>query len=164
MFTPTTFLLPRFFFRGGVGLTLHNLHQTLRPRINILREAAEEGRAVSTIVREVAVFGQQHGKLGAPARPEEERIVNAEHLSELEAIAVNKIREAAGRPFTESDSLLQLPRLGGNLYRWRDWGEDGELIDWFITMEKQGLTDADLTKKQIESIQGFISSWRNINP
>jgi len=119
---------------------------------------------VSTIVREVAVFGQQHGKLGAPARPEEERIVNAEHLSELEAIAVNKIREAAGRPFTESDSLLQLPRLGGNLYRWRDWGEDGELIDWFITMEKQDLTDADLTKKQIESIQGFISSWRNINP
>lgn len=129
-------------------------------RFRILREAIREGRALHTITSEVAVMGQQHGKLGAQARPEAERIVNAKHLAELEELAVNRIREAARRPFNEPDSLLQLPQLEHSLYRWHDWGNESEIRNWFISMENEGLTDADLTKQQREDIQRFSENLR----
>jgi predicted KAP-like P-loop ATPase len=91
-------------------------------RFEVLKKAMLGGQAISTIVREVTVLGQQHGKYGEKRPdPEGERIVCTQHLKELEELALEKVRDAAQRNY-----LLKAPDLPTILRRWRDWaGEEG---------------------------------------
>ena len=71
-----------------------------------------------TVVREVGVQGQQHGKRTSKSDeqidPEENRPVNAKQLEELEAVACGKIQEWAnnGRLEKHSNTLISI------LYSW----------------------------------------------
>lgn len=96
-------------------------------RFETLKEAISKGRAVATIVGEVAVFGQEHGRYGeVGSHPAEERLVSAQQqLDELEKLALEKIRYAAQR-----NALLKAPRLPSILYRWRDWAGEEEPKQW----------------------------------
>jgi len=95
-------------------------------RFEILKEAIKNGEAISIIVEEVTTIGQQHGKYGSELKPEEKRLLNVEHLEELEKLVLGKIRESANRGY-----LLQAPQLPHILYRWCDWEKpEGEAEEW----------------------------------
>lgn len=122
-------------------------------RFEVLKKAMSKGKAISIIVKEVTIFGQQHGKYGAEQpRPEEERVVSAEHLEELEKIALEKVRYAA-----EQNTLLQTPDLPHVLYRWRDWAGDAEVRQWVqkVISDDQGL----MTFLEKFLLQTFSWSW-----
>lgn len=111
-----------------LGRIIYQLLQRLDEptRFTVLKDAMSKGRAVDTIVMEVEVLGQQHGKYGASAdKLESDRLVNSEQLSELEGLALQKIRYAANHK-----TLLFAPQLPGLLHRYRDWASEGEVKQW----------------------------------
>jgi len=121
-------------------------------RFEVLKEAMSNGKAISTIVKEVATLGQQHGKYGAKQpEPEENRLISAQHLQELEKIALEKVRNAA-----QQDILLQAPELPSILYRWRDWAGEKEVKQW---VQKVITNDKGLVKLLEKFLQKtFIQS------
>lgn len=108
-------------------------------------------KSLHTIVHEVVVHGQHHGKLSSTPEeglePEEERPVSSEHLIELEQLAYEKIKQWA-----EDGRLGDHLRLIPILYQWKRWAKEGEkevtaYIDNLIK------SDAGLTKL----IKAFVS-------
>jgi predicted KAP-like P-loop ATPase/DNA-binding transcriptional regulator YiaG len=133
----------RGMFDSGNDIRLGRILWRLLPRVDetqrfaALKEAISQGKAVTTIVHEVAVFGQQHGKYGArEPKPDEQRLLNEQHLRELEELALQKIRDAA-----QQGVLPHAPRLLGTLYRWRDWANEEEVKQWMqgIISDDKGL-------------------------
>jgi len=122
-------------------------------RFKVLKEAISNGKAVTTIVREVATLGQQHGKYGAdqPA-PEEDRLISAQHLQELEKIALEKIRNAA-----KEDILLQAPDLLHILYRWRDWAGEEEPKKWVQKVVSDDKKLVEFLEKSLQRTFRFSS-------
>jgi len=117
-----------------IGRVIWQLLQRLTEpeRFETLREAIAKGNAIATIVREIAVLGQQHGKYGTNQRePEDETLIGKEHLRELEKLALEKIRKAA-----KDDFLLHVPSLPHVLYRWRDWASGEEVREWVQKISK----------------------------
>lgn len=101
-------------------------------RFELLKDAILNATgSIYTVVHEVGVLGQQHGKWTSKKEqpePEENRTVNAVQLEELENIACDKIREsaAAGR-------LGEHPNLVSILYSWQQWCPDGgEAVSQFV--------------------------------
>jgi predicted KAP-like P-loop ATPase len=101
-------------------------------RFELFKEAMLNATdSIYTVVHEVGVQGQQHGKWTSKKEqpdPEENRTVNAAQLEELEKIACDKIREsaAAGR-------LGEHPNLVSILYSWQRWCPDGgEAVTQFV--------------------------------
>ena len=93
-------------------------------RFELCRTAIEQAtRSLYTVVREVGLQGQQHGKFRAnnePADPEEKRTVNPAQLDELEKLAVKKISEwAADGRLKRQSNLISI------LYKWKHWAADG---------------------------------------
>lgn len=93
-------------------------------RFELCRMAIERAsRSLYTVVREVGLQGQQHGKFLAnnePADPEEKRTVNPVQLDALEKLAIQKISEwAANGRLKEHPSLIFI------LYKWKHWSADG---------------------------------------
>ncbi len=94
-------------------------------RFEIFRNAITEAKeSLYTIVHEVGVQGQHHGKWTSKEEqlePEERRPVNGEQLSALESLACEKIRiwAADGR-------LKDHLKLISILYSWKRWCDDGE--------------------------------------
>lgn len=114
-------------------------------RYEILKSAIESGRSVSVVAWLVAILGQQHGKFGERPQPEEERLVSAEHLRELEQLAVGKIQKAA-----EEGSLLKAPYLPNILFLWRECGDEGKVREWAnqVAERDEGL---------VEFVEKFLS-------
>lgn len=106
---------------------LHQLSQRYESqdkRYDVFHVAIERtNRSLYTVVREVGLLGQQHGKLrvnSEPADLEEKRTVSPEHLAELEKLAAAKIGEWA------KDGRLRVhPNLVSILYMWKQWSEEG---------------------------------------
>jgi predicted KAP-like P-loop ATPase len=49
-----------------------------------MKEAISNGKATATIVQQIFLFGNEHGKYGAnSSRPEETRLFNTQQLQEL---------------------------------------------------------------------------------
>jgi predicted KAP-like P-loop ATPase len=95
-------------------------------RFEVLKSASAQSDSVSLIVDKVSYLARQHGKLtDRPAKPEEERLVNAEHLGELEQLALAKIRAAR-----DQNRLIDTPELPHVLWRWRDWAGEAEVSTW----------------------------------
>ena len=95
-------------------------------RFEVLKQAISSGNALSTIVREVVTFGQQQGKYGADQpSPEEEWLLTAQHLKELEELALKRVQAAA-----QQNSLLPTPSLPQILYAWQDWASEDEVKQW----------------------------------
>lgn len=93
-------------------------------RFALCRSAIERAsRSLYTVVREVGLQGQQHGKFRSnnePADPEEKRTVNSVQLEELEKLTVQKISQWA-----EDGRLNAHPKLISILYKWKHWSADG---------------------------------------
>jgi len=108
-------------------LTFQLLKRVDEPqRFEFLRNAIQESRSVSFIVRQVTVLGQQHGKYSnKEPRPEDDRLLNSEHLQALEELALVKIEEAK-----DGGRLLDTPELPSVLYRWKDWGDEKKVMVW----------------------------------
>lgn len=80
--------------------------------------------SIYTVVHEVGVQGQQHGKSTSkkePPDPEEKRTVNVAQLEELEGLACDKIRVWAA-----DNRLTDHPKLVSILYSWQRWCPNGE--------------------------------------
>lgn len=107
-------------------------------RFNVLKEAISNGQAVYVIVSKVTTLGQQHGKYGARERPEEEYIVSQHHLTELENLALSKIKEAS-----ENKNFLNSPEMAHVLHRWSEWESEEPVKKWAseIIESNQGLVD-----------------------
>lgn len=96
-------------------------------RFEILKEAMEEGLAISTIVGKITVLGQQHGKYGAEKDSIKQKLFSIEQVEQLESIAVEKIRQ-----FAQNGKLVDTPELASVLYRWRDWEAKDAPRKWIL--------------------------------
>lgn len=98
---------------------------TQEKRFEIFKNAIRGvNESLYTIVHEVGVQGQHHGKWTSreePSEPEEKRPVNGEQLSVLEKLACDKIQLWA-----EDGRLKDHPKLISILYSWKRWCDDGE--------------------------------------
>lgn len=117
-------------------------------RFRIFRNAIEKAtKSLHTVVDEVSVQGQQHGKDDSKVKPEpEEKLtVNATQLTELEELACNKIESWA------NDGRLAKHRdLPSILFSWKRWGNP-EDVDEFVN---QMITDND-------GLIDFVTSFLN---
>lgn len=119
-----------------------------KQRYAILKESMEMGHSVATIVDFVIVLELEYGKRNAQSIPEDERLVTSEHLSELETIALNKIREVASE-----GKLEHAPRLGMILAYWRESKAD-EVRAWTARIA----TNKDSLASLIE--ESFLEGYR----
>lgn len=110
---------------GRMMFQLLKRYDSQEERFEILRRVFLSGQAISTVVGEVAVLGQQHGKYGGKTDPENERLINPQHLEELEKIALEKIKEVSSNP-----GFVKTPDLGHILNRWRDWENENAVKRW----------------------------------
>jgi predicted KAP-like P-loop ATPase len=114
-------------------------------RFGILANALRKGAAVNLAAYQIAIFGQEHGKHGArESIPEQQQILNAPHIKELEDLAVQKIRAAA-----TAGSLIKVPELNHVLHLWRELGDESEVRTW---VEGVLANDEDL----IKVLEGFL--------
>jgi|Deesub1362A_J573_1020465.scaffolds.fasta_scaffold00027_176 predicted KAP-like P-loop ATPase len=114
--------------------------QTQEQRFDMLSKMYKEGKALFLIVREMTFLGIEHGKYTnkQPEEPEEKRTVSAEHLSQLETLVLQKIRDAA-----KENTLQKTPELGRVLYRFSDLGTEEEVKEYVSGLIKndEGLCD-----------------------
>ena len=98
-------------------------------RFRIIKNAIEKAtKSLHTMIHEVSVQGQQHGKYSSNGRPEpEEKLtVNADQLEELEKLVCKKIEAWA-----EDGRLAKNENLSGILSSWRRWG-NSEHVSSFV--------------------------------
>jgi len=138
---------------------------THEKRFNLFKNAMEKAkRSLFTIVHEVSVQEQQHGKYSSKdtPTPEEKRTVNAEQLKVLEEIALNKIEIWAN-----DGRLKKHEKLDYILLRWRKWGGGNKMNRFVENMIKseEGLIDfitAFLTKIKSHTERDYVyeTRWR----
>jgi predicted KAP-like P-loop ATPase len=117
-------------------------------RFNIFNHAIQKAtRSLYTIVHEVGVLGQEHGKFSSKESPEpkDKLTVNVEQLEKLEKLACDKIENWAkdGR-LKKHEHLLPI------LFRWKEWGQR-EKINHFVNS----------TIKNDDGLIDFIASFLN---
>ena len=94
-------------------------------RFEIFKNAIEKAkRSLFTLVDEISVQGQQHGKYGMKkqAEPEERITVNAKQLEQLEQLACAKIIE-----WSKDGRLAGHRELPSILFRWKEWGNPDDV-------------------------------------
>ncbi len=119
-----------------VSQLLHRLNE--QARFETLKQAISNGSALSIIVRQVVALGQEQGKYGADEfNLIETRLLNEQHLEELEVIALKRIRDAA-----QQNSLLQASKLPEILFYWQSWAKE-EVEQWIeqIVETDEGLVN-----------------------
>jgi len=94
-------------------------------RFEILKNAFENGKAISMMVNELISFWQQHGKYGGTKKSDEDILLDEDHLETLQGIVLDKIKEAV-----KEDRLLNTPFLPLVLRVWKEWGNEDEVKDW----------------------------------
>ena len=94
-------------------------------------------RSIYTVVDEVAVQGQQHGKATSKKDldPVERRTVNSEQLEELERLAVKKIEAWAGDGRLYNTSSLSLFYTAGRRWTKPDSNSPREFVRNFLGTE-----------------------------
>ncbi len=134
-------------------------------RFNIFKRAMEKTtRSLYTIVDEVSVQGQQHGKYGSKEtpEPEEKLTVNSEQLEELEKLACNKIESWA-----DDGRLAKHRHLPSILFMWKDWEKRDKINNFVNNMIKNddGLIDfitSFLSKSTSNGMADYVGRipWR----
>ena len=95
-------------------------------RFEILKNAFEKGHAISMMVKFLILLYYQHEKY-IDSKPDENILLNEDHLKKLQEIVLNKIKESV-----KEDRLLNTPLLPDVLYCWKKWGNEDEVRDWVI--------------------------------
>jgi len=130
---------------------LSQRYTTHDERFQFFHEAIEKAeRSLYTVVREVGLQGQQHGKgrvSGEVADPEDRRSVTPDQLVKLERQALGKIEDWAN-----SGRLGTHHNLASILFSWRRLSEDSE--------EKLRLFVADLIKTD-EGLVNFVKAFES---
>jgi predicted KAP-like P-loop ATPase len=129
-------------------------------RYTILKEAIEQAsKSLYTIVEEVVVQGQQHGKFTEKKtlEPEEKRTITGAQLAELERLACKKIAQWA-----DDGRLSKHRRLVSILYSWMKWEGEAKVRQFVENMIKsdQGLLDfiaASLNKSRIQGYSDYVA-------
>ena len=117
-------------------------------RFNILKQAIQKAtRSLHTLVHEVGVLGQEHGKFGSKESPtpKDKLTVNEEQLEKLEKLACDKIENWA-----KDGRLKKHEHLLSILFSWKEWGQKKKIIVFINNMIK---SDDGL----IDFIAGFLS-------
>lgn len=125
---------------------------TQEKRFNIFKNAIKKAtRSLHTIVHEVGVQGQQHGKNTSKEKPEPEdkRTVNTKQLEELEQLACVKIENWANEG--RLSKHRQLPNF---LFNWKRWGNSKQVDDFVSNLIKD---DNEL----IDFITSFLSKVKS---
>nr|WP_199332130.1 P-loop NTPase fold protein [Anabaena lutea] len=143
------------FFHIGTKDEIEFLIEKILERIEkenrgkLLQETMQNGKAIFTIVWLIVVLRQQHSKPEATSsKPEEERLLNAQQLEELERLALDKIRKSAIQRDKIQYDLLKVPKLQEILDFWRDLGGVEEIKEW--------------VKKVIEKDQNLVELLENM--
>ena len=121
-------------------------------RFNIFKNAIERAsRSLYTVVHEVSVQDQQHGKYDSEKtpKPQDELTVNAEQLEKLEKVACDKIEIWA-----EDGKLEKQDHLPYILSRWKEWGYQDKVNSFVSNIIK---TDDGL----INFITGFLNEIKS---
>jgi len=128
-------------------------------RFKVFKNAMEKAtKSLYTIVHEVSVQDQQHGKYHSKdtPTPEGKRTVNAEQLKVLENIALDKIETWAN-----DGRLKKHKKLVYILFRWREWG-GGDRVNRFVENmieSDEGLIDfitAFLTRSTSQTMGDYV--------
>ena len=134
-------------------------------RFNIFKHAIEKAtRSLYTIVHEVGVLGQEHGKFGSKesSGPKDKLTVNADQLEELEKLACNKIENWA-----KDGRLKKHEHLPSILFSWKEWGQRDKINNFVNSTIKNedGLIDfiaGFLSKSTSHSSSDYVGKihWR----
>ncbi|MBI2471547.1 MAG: AAA family ATPase [Planctomycetes bacterium] len=121
-------------------------------RFNIFKNAIEKTtKSLYTVVNEVSVQGQQHGKYdpNKEPTPEEKQTVAPMQLEQLEKLACNKIEIWA-----ENGRLSKHIHLPYILFRWKRWGNKEQINEFvdFMIQDDDGL---------INFITSFLSKTKS---
>jgi len=144
--TDTPMRILRLFYQ------LSHRYQEQEKRFNIFADAINNTkRSLYTIVNEIGVQCQQHGKYGFKEKPEppENTTVNSEQLDELVKLALKKIEE-----WSESGQLAKHTHLLSILFMWRRWNDPKHVNDYVQSLIKND-------KGLIEFIKHFLSDVRS---
>lgn len=134
-------------------------------RFNIFKNAIEKSKnSIYTIVHEIGVQDQQHGKYGSREKPEpaDKQTVSSEQLEVLEKLACTKIEEWA------YDGRLALHKnLVAILFMWRRWGQANHVTMFVADLLKtdDGLIEfitRFLTKSISHGLSDYVgkTNWR----
>ncbi|HLP61169.1 MAG TPA: P-loop NTPase fold protein [Candidatus Deferrimicrobium sp.] len=153
--TETSMKLLRLFYQLSHRFDNHD------KRFSVFKSAMEKAnRSLYTIVNEVSVQDQLHGKYGSnePPQPEEKLTVKAEQLEKLKKIACEKIEIWA-----EDGRLNKHKKLLSILYCWRQWGAEDKVTKFINDMIKNddGLIDfitSFLSKSTSHSLSDYVST------
>lgn len=147
-----------------ISYQLSRRFDTHEKRFKLFKAAIEQAdKSLYTILHEVGVQGQQHGKFTEKKtpEPEENRTVTGDQLSVLESIACQKIAQWA-----TDGRLAKHAHLASILYTWGKW-EGAEKAKSFVetlTKSDEGLIDfitAFLSKRQSHGMSDYVvtTSW-----
>jgi predicted KAP-like P-loop ATPase len=108
-------------------------------------------KSIYTIIHEIGVQCQQHGKHGSKEKPEppEKTTVNSEQLDELVKLGLSKIKD-----WVKTGKLRSHNNLLGILYAWLRWDDTQKTIDYVQTL-------IDKDEGLIEFIMQFLSEIRS---
>jgi predicted KAP-like P-loop ATPase len=110
---------------GRITWKLLQRYNDRNKRFEILKNAFENGRAISMMADELISLWQQYEDHRVKGKYDENMIVENEHLKILQEIVLDKIREAA-----KDNKLLTTPLLPHVLYCWNKWGIKNEVKEW----------------------------------
>jgi predicted KAP-like P-loop ATPase len=118
-----------------IGRIIYQLIKRLSEaeRFSILTEAANNGKSLATIVREVSFVRQMQEKRDRKEpSSDEEQLVTPEHLGELESLAVERIAEEA-----KNSSLVSHIDLARIILCWKDWDKSKQCEAWLTKMKSE---------------------------
>jgi len=109
-------------------------------RFEMLRRVFAETKALGLMSGFLVSLGQEHGKYtdSKPRESEDKRIIGSDHVSKLEALALEKIRDVAKQKL-----LHNFPEFGHLLYHLSDLGSEEEAQDYVADLieNDEGLCD-----------------------
>lgn len=92
---------------------------TQEARFSVLKQSINSAtESLYTIVQEIAIFDQEHGRYGQEkdVASEKERVVSSNQLDELEQLAASKIQH-----WLEDGRLMKQKHLPSSLFSWSKW-------------------------------------------
>lgn len=144
--TNTPMRILRLFYQLSHRYTEH------KQRFKIFADALNNTKkSLYTVVKEIGVQCQQHGKYGfkEKSEPPENMTVNSDQLDELVNLALKKIEEWA-----ESGKLAEHDHLLSILFMWRRWNDPDHASDYVQSLIKDD-------KRLIGFIKRFLSDIRS---
>lgn len=139
--------------------------KTQQERFEAIKQGIEDGKSLYTIVHEIGVQGQEHGKFKNTEQLDAEpsRSLSAVHLAALETIALEKIRASAA-----DGSLLHAPRLILILYSWKEWAGLNEPKAFISRLADDDSSFVALVKgvsgKGRSTSATEVREWTTVNP